>query len=177
MTIGWKIYWAIVATTVATYLTMVLWSLPLIAEMADGRAPFDMRPGGYSFDEAMAFLNAIDDVGRDFYLDTQQFLDSFYPALFVISVAIPLAHLMPRYLGWPLAMLAIGAGTFDYLENGAVAIMLSTEPDELTETMVSTASTWTLAKSILTTVVSLALVALLCVKAGGWLKSRGIKPG
>ena len=177
MTTGWKIYWAVVAATVANYLIMVLWSLPLVAEMAGGRVPFDMRPGGYSFDDALAFLNAINDSGRDFYLNTQQFLDFFYPTLFATTVAIPMVHLMPRYLGWPMAALAIGAGTFDYLENSAVAAMLRVEPDEVTEAMVSTASTLTLTKSISTTIASVALLAVLCIKWGKWLKNRNTQAG
>lgn len=169
---GWKIYWVVVATTVTNYLTMVLWSLPHVSELADGSMPFDMRPFGYSFDDALVFLSAIDDQGRDFYLDTQQLLDSMYPALFAITVAIPLVRLVPRYWGWMLAVVAIAAGIFDYLENRAVAVLLTTEPDLVTETMVYTANNWTLAKSISTTIASVALLVALLVKGIKWVKNR-----
>lgn len=172
MSKGWKIYWAVVAVTVANYLTMVLWSLPLVSEMAAGGVPFDMRPGGYSFEEAQVFLTAMNNEGRDFYLNIQQLLDFFYPTLFAISVAIPLAHLLPRYWGWSLALLAIAAGVFDHLENSAVSIMLRVEPDLVTEAMVSSANNWTLAKSISTSIVSIALLIVLCSKGIAWLKSR-----
>ena len=69
---------------------MVLWSLPLISEMAGGGIPFDMRPGGYSFDDALVFLREITDAGRHFYLSTQHLLDMFYPTLLAITLAIPL---------------------------------------------------------------------------------------
>ncbi len=169
---SWKIYWVVVAVTVTNYLTMVLWSLPLVSEMADGGVPFDMRPGGYSFEEAQVFLTSMNNEGRDFYLNTQQLLDFFYPTLFAISVAIPLAHLLPRYWGWPLALLAIVAGCFDHLENSAVAIMLRIEPNLVTEAMVSSANSWTLAKSISTSIASIALVIVLCIKGIVWLKTR-----
>ena len=172
MSKGWKIYWVVVAATVTNYLTMVLWSLPLVREMAGGGMPFDMRPGGYSFDDARVFLTAITDTGRDFYLNTQQLLDLFYPTLFAITVAIPLVHLVPRYWSWILAVLAIAAGAFDHLENSAVAVMLRVEPDALTETMVSTASNWSLAKSISTSIASVALLVVLCIKGIVWLKTR-----
>jgi len=172
MTKGWKVYWVVVAATVANYLIMILWSLPQVSEMAGGGVPFDMRPGGYSFDDALEFLIAITDTGRDFYLNTQQLLDSFYPTLFAATVAIALAHLLPRYWGWALATIAIVAGGFDYLENSAVAAMLRVEPDALTQAMVSTASNWTLAKSVSTTIASLALLIVLCIKGFAWLKSR-----
>ena len=176
MSTGWKIYWVVVAVTVANYLIMILWSLPLVAEMAGGGVPFDLRPGGYSFDEAVVFLEAINDSGRAFYLKTQHFLDFFYPTLFAATVAIPLVHLMPRYLGWPLATVAISAAIFDHLENSAVAAMLKVGPEDLAETMVSTASTWTLAKSVSTTIASVTLLIVLCVKGVNWFKSRNDHP-
>ena len=123
-----------------------------------------MRLGGYSFDDARVFLTAITDTGRDFYLNTQQLLDLLYPTLFAITVSIPLAHLLPRYWGWALAVVAIAAGVLDHLENSAVAAMLRVEPDALTEIMVSTASNWTVAKSISTTIASVALLVVLCIR-------------
>ena len=175
MSKGWKVYWAVVAVTVANYLTMVLWSLPLVSEMAGGGVPFDMRPGGYSFEEARVFLSAMSSEGREFYLNTQQLLDFFYPTLFAITVSIALVHLMPRYWGWILALVAIAAAGFDHLENRAVAIMLGVTPDLVTEAMVSSASNWTLAKSISTTFVSIALLVVLCIKGIAWFKSRKAK--
>ena len=177
MSKGWKIYWVVVAATVTNYLIMVLWSLPLVSEMAGGGVPYDMRPGGYSLDDAREFLMAITDEGRDFYLNTQQFLDLFYPTLMAITIAIPLAHLVPRYWGWTLAALAIAAGVIDHLENSAVAVMLQVEPDALTEAMVSTASNWTLAKSISTTIALVALLLVLCIKGIAWLKTRQAQAG
>lgn len=177
MSKGWRIYWVLVAATATNYLVMVLWSLPLVSEMAGGGVPFDMRPGGYSFDDALVFLTSITDAGRDFYLNTQQLLDFFYPTLFAIAVAIPLAYLVPRYWGWALAALAIAAGVFDHLENSAVAVMLRVKPEALTDAMVSAASNWTLAKSISTTIAAVALLAVLCVKGMAWLKTRKAQAG
>ena len=177
MSKGWKIYWVLVAATVTNYLTMVLWSLPMVSEMAGGSVPFDMRPGGYTFDEAREFLTLITDAGRDFYLNTQQLLDFFYPTLFAITLAIPLAHLVPRYRGWTLAALAIAAGALDHIENNAVAVMLRVAPDALTEVMVSTASNWSLAKSVSTTIALVALLVVLCLKGIAWLKNRQPQAG
>jgi len=140
--------------------------------MAGGSVPFDMRPGGYSFDEALIFLESISDSGRNFYLNTQHVLDFFYPGLLAISLAIPLIHLMPRYLGWPLATVAIFAAVSDYLENGYVATMLELEPVFVTESMVSVASNWTLAKSVSTSIASIALLIALGFKGVKWLKVR-----
>ncbi len=177
MSKGWRIYWIVVAATVTNYLIMILWSLPLVREMAGGAVPFDMRPGGYSFGDAQMFLSVISEAGRDFYLNTQQLLDLFYPTLFAITVAIALIHLMPRYWSWALAALAIAAGVFDHFENSAVAVMLRVEPDALTKTMVSTANNWSLAKSISTTIVLVALLVILCIKGIAWLQTRKAQAG
>ncbi|MFK8075700.1 MAG: hypothetical protein AB8B84_03875 [Granulosicoccus sp.] len=172
MSIGWKVYWVLVTATVTNYLIMVLWSLPRVSEMAGGEVPFDMRPGGYSFDEAQVFLTVITDAGRDFYLDTQQYLDIFYPTLFATTAAISLLHLAPTYWGRSLSVLAIAAGLFDHLENSAVAVMLRAGPEAITEAMASTASNWSLAKSISTTIVLVALMIILCIKGIARLRTR-----
>ena len=71
-----------------------------------------------------------------------------------------------------LAVEAIAAGIFDYLENRTVAVLLTTEPDLVTETMVYTANNWTLAKSISTTIASVALLVALLVEGIKWVKNR-----
>ena len=172
MSNGWKVYWAVVIITIINYLVMVLWSLPKISLMAGGEVPFDMRPGGYSFEEAVAFVTAIDSSGREFYLNIQHLLDSFYPVLLTITLAIGLVNLVPRYWRWLMATVAISAGVFDLLENASVAKILTITPGDLTPALVSTASNWTLAKSASTTTASLVLIVFLAVKFGLWLKNR-----
>ena len=44
--------WTALAVAACLYATMTLWTLPEIAQAAGGLPPFDMRPGGYDFDEA-----------------------------------------------------------------------------------------------------------------------------
>jgi hypothetical protein len=177
MSNGWKVYWIMVVVTITNYLVMVMWSLPKISQMAGGGVPFDMRPGGYSFEEAMAFISAIDASDRDFYLNTQHMLDSSYPALLSTTLAIGLLNLLPPYWRGAMATIAISAGIFDYLENVAVAKMLNIAPDLLTPDLVSTASNWTLAKSVSTTIASLVLVVSLAMKVVVWLKNRKSEKG
>ncbi len=75
------IFWIMFAVMLGVYLVMVLWSLPLLMADAGGLPAFDLRPAGYSHDEAQAFLAALSPEGRAFYLDVQQWLDTAYPAL------------------------------------------------------------------------------------------------
>lgn len=172
---GWKIYWVIVAATIANYFVMILWSLPKIRLSAGGLVPFDMRPGGYSFQEAVAFLSAINDSGREFYLNTQHLLDASYPALLAITLSVGLINLVPRYWGWGVATIAISAGCFDYLENAVVAEMLSINLINLTPDLVSTGSNWTLAKSVSTTLATLVLLIFLVMRSVVWVKNRKLK--
>jgi hypothetical protein len=59
-------FWTLFAITIAVYLTMVLWSLPHLREMAGGLAAFDLRPTGYSPAEAKAVVSALGTAGADF---------------------------------------------------------------------------------------------------------------
>lgn len=175
MTHYWKLYWLIVAATITNYLVMIAWSLPNISMSAGGLVPFDMRPSGYSFEEAVTFLSAISDSGREFYLNTQHLLDSSYPALLAITLSVGLIKLLPRYWGWCLAAIAILAGCFDYLENAVVAEMLSISLERLTPELVTSGSNWTVAKSISTSVASLVLLIFLVMRSVVWMKNRKSK--
>src|SRR5262245_15798623 len=99
---------------------MLMWTLPTITAEAGGLAPFDMRPAGYSFAEARAFLVALSDSGKRLYLDVQQPLDVAYPALYGATLFFAIAFLTPRRWGnwkWLLATVAVPVVVFDYLEN------------------------------------------------------------
>ncbi len=50
--------------------------------------PFDIRPGGYSYAEAQAFLEAIGEHGRRYYAVPELILDALYPPLYAVSRGI-----------------------------------------------------------------------------------------
>src|SRR4051812_21399203 len=125
-------FWGLVGVTVAVYGTMLGWSLPTISAAASGLAPFDMRPGGYSFSEAQAFLRALTADGASFYRSVQQRLDIVYPALLAATLFFSILASAPRQLGrWRYAafILAVPIALFDYLENHAVAVMIAAGPN------------------------------------------------
>ncbi|MBL4766770.1 MAG: hypothetical protein JKY94_03520 [Rhodobacteraceae bacterium] len=123
-------YWIVFAVTMAIYLTMLTWTLPAISADAAGLVPFDMRPFGYTPDEARSFLAALGDRGRALYLGPQHRLDLLYPVLLAIVLAGAVAGLIADRRLRVLLYLAILGGMFsDYTENTFVALMLkSTEP-------------------------------------------------
>jgi len=151
------IFWLMFALMLGVYLVMALWSIPKIVADAGGLLAFDLRPTGYSFDEASAFLAALSDEGRAFYLNVQQMLDSAYPALFAVVMVMAFSYLFAGWPRWVAMALALAGAGFDYMENAAVAVMLRAG-DGLNAAMVATASQWTVLKSGAVTLAFLALI-------------------
>ena len=174
-------FWFLFAVALAVYATMLVWTLPAITAAAGGLAPFDLRPSGYSFDDAKAFLTALSPEGKALYLNVQHKLDAAYPALLAATLFFAIAALTPKGWGgwrWVLALTAIPGALFDYLENAAVTVMLTVGADGLTPDMAATANRWTTWKSGMTTIAMTVLLILLA--AWGWqilaAKLRGRAP-
>lgn len=161
-------FWLLAGATIAIYLVMVLWSLPYISAQAGGAVPFDMRPTGYTFDEARAFLAALSPEGNSFYRDVQHRLDLFFPGMLAATLYCAIAALLPaRLKSWryvlPLPTLLVAA--FDWSENAAVARLLAAGADAITPEMVAEASRWSMLKAGASTVVYTVLLILLIWKA------------
>lgn len=162
------IFWALLAAMTGVYLTMLLWSLPHLSDVSGGLLMFDMRPGGYTPDEAHEILSALGSEGRAFYLNVQHPLDTAYPLLMVLVLTLSFFRVYPRTLALGMSAIAIAAASFDYLENLAVATMLRTGPEAFSDQLAQTANRWTVLKSGAVTV---ALTALLIGLAlAGWRK-------
>ncbi len=125
---------------------MIFWSLLKISEAAGGAMPFDMRPFGYGFDEAKAFLGALSPEGAAFYLNVQHRLDAAYPALLAATLFFAIRALAPGAGPVPtlLAVVALPGAAFDYLENASVTAMLHAGASGLTPELAARASLWTL---------------------------------
>ncbi len=160
-----QLFWLSLALALALYAVMVLWSLPRIQAAAGGALPFDLRPTGYGFDDAAAFLGQISAEGRRFYLHTQHWLDTFYPPLLAIALASGIRWLSPQGWGrWTIALmlLPVPGLLFDWLENARVATLLSAS--DVSAAMVAGASAATLLKSAFTTIAMLAFCVLLSMR-------------
>ncbi len=159
--------WSLAVATLVVYAAMVLWSLPYIAGEAGGLLPFDLRPSGYSEAEARAFLAALSEDGRRFYLGTQHRLDLVYPALLAATLGLAIWRLFPKLPAFARAALALVpamGSAYDYLENARVAGLLAMGA-EATGEAVAAASRATLFKSGLTSA-GFALLLLGLVLAG-----------
>lgn len=170
-----RAYGALVLVTLGLYAVMLLWSLPRITEAAGGLAAPDMRPAGYSYEEAVAFLSALDADGRDFYLSVQHRLDAAYPLLLGLSLGLALWHLLRRAV-WPLraaaVLLCAGATGADWLENVRVAAMLRAGAGDVSADMVAAASRASVAKAALTSLAVLAILGLVVARGLGRMRGE-----
>lgn len=165
------LFWLVVAITLGIYATMVFWSIPVLSQDAGGLAIFDMRPCGYSFEEARAILSALSPEGVSFYESVQHSLDALYPALLAITLGWSILRLSPVSSGlwrWVLAATALPGMVFDYWENADVSAMLNLGPGGITPAIVEAASLHSRVKAGASTVAMTILVVLLVL----WLIRR-----
>jgi hypothetical protein len=165
-------YAALFGVTLLIYAIMVTWSLPRIAAEAGGLRAFDLRPMGYSFQEAKAFLAALSPEGSQFYLDTQHHLDLVYPGLLALTLALGLWHLLrssSTIVRLALLVPPILSAVFDYLENARVSVMLTAGASAVTMEMVAAASRATVFKSVFGAVAMTSLLIVLVIR---WARHR-----
>ncbi|MFZ2103211.1 MAG: hypothetical protein WAU86_21870 [Oricola sp.] len=169
-----RLFWLVVALTLADYFVMIFWSIPRLTADAGGLAVFDMRPGGYSFEEAKAFLAALSAEGAAFYANVQHRLDAAYPALLALTLGWSILRLAPERWGlwrWLLAATAIPGMVFDYWENFGVTGMLEAGSDGITPQTVAAASLHSQLKAGASTVAMTILLVLLVT--WGFRRLRG----
>lgn len=164
---------ALLATSV--YFTMVSVTLANL-EMISGQMPFDMRPFGYVPADAATLLDALGEDGRDYYLSFQIPLDTLYPALLALTLSSAICWFGRRLPNrWPVHLgvaFAVGSAVFDYIENLGIVAMIHGWPD-VPGSLVHAASTATIAKSVVTT------LAVMLVLATGviWARLRKADAG
>ncbi|MEN8832504.1 MAG: hypothetical protein ABF285_13690 [Pacificibacter sp.] len=160
-------WWALALTL---YGLMMFGPLRTLTDLA-AVPPFDLRPMGYSFDDARDLMNALGQRGRDIYMYQQLVLDTFYPMALAVASVLTLRRFSDRakanghsrrvLLCKVAACVAITAAGFDYIENILIAAILI-EPDAISSFLVTAASTATRVKSLATTF-SLGTVTVLVI--------------
>jgi hypothetical protein len=165
------VFWVCFILAAAILAAMVLYTFPTISAAAGGLTPFDLRPFGYSLEETKAFLTALTPEGRDLYLNTQQRLDTPYPILIAISLALGgflIAPFRPAVMRWLPTITALPGAVFDYRENFLVARLLRSSLESLDPDLAAAASFATLAKSLCNALA----VTLVLIFAIVWVKHR-----
>jgi hypothetical protein len=175
--------WLVIALLVGNG---VLWAvlffvtLPHLQRLAGGAPPFDVRPSGYSYNEARAFLAAIGDEGRAYYLNPELVLDSFFPPLYAASRALALWWLtmpgrsrdgaIPLGWRWMLIALPVAEAILDWGENAGIATMVWTWPD-LSPGLVQVASLATQLKFVAAAVTEISMIVLAVAAVLHWRKA------
>ena len=141
--------------TMAVYLLMLLYTIPKVESFAPGIALFDLSPAGYSYQHATSLFEALGETGRSVYLYQQLPADFIYPGLFAISYSLLLIWLFAKSFKpdskiFYLAIVPALGGLFDYLENVCIVLMIKSFPD-LSQELVTVASSFSVLKSIFTT--------------------------
>ena len=180
-----------VHVAVALIVSFILWgmmvfgTLAYLRRVAGGLEPFDLRPFGYTPEEARALLHALSSIGRAYYADVQLQLDTAYPALYALSRALLLFWVTapgrtaerPFPLAARLALLALPLATawFDYFENEGIAAMLAAGP-QASDELIERTSFWTRAKSLVGLATELACVTLAAIAFLRWRHRRRAQP-
>ena len=161
-----RVFWAILAATLAAWLGMNLWTVPRIEETAGGLRLLDMRFTGYSYADVQEFVAAIGDEGTGLYLGAQYWLDMVFPPLLGAVIFFFYRWLFPGLSGLITGVISLTYVAADILENLAVAAILRAGVNGLTPEMAATANQWTTIKW------GLAIIGLLMLIIGIALRLR-----
>jgi hypothetical protein len=164
---------------------MMFWTLAYLRRIAGGLEPFDLRPFGYTPEEARALLFALSSIGRTYYADVQLQLDTAYPALYALSRGLLLFWLtapgrtatqpLPLPARFALLALPLAAAWFDYFENDGIAALLAAGPQADSE-LIERTSFWTRAKSLAGLATELMCIVLAAIAFVRWRHRRQSQP-
>lgn len=142
-------------------LSMMVFTFPVINDQIGTKA-FDLQTFGYSVSMAKSIVNNLDPATTQLYLFPQlTFLDLLYPfllALFLSSLLFRLANNNSK-IGSLIVVIPFLAMISDYSENICVILMIS-KSIEVSESLVFISSSFTVLKSILTSIAWLAMLIL-----------------
>jgi len=153
--------------TNAVYVFMLTVTIPKTMGFSKGMKLLDMMPTGYDLNYVSELFNSLGEMGRETYLTYQIPVDMFYPLLFGLTYCLLLGYFLKKLnkLFTPfiyLCLLPIIAGIADYLENFGIITMLKSYPD-LTEITVKTTNSFSVLKSISTSVFFIVLIIILII--------------
>jgi hypothetical protein len=151
------------------YVFMLTVTISRTMNFSHGMKLLDIMPTGYDLNYVSELFNSLGEIGRGTYLTNQLPVDMIYPLLFGLTYCLLLGYFLKKINKLNtsfayLCLLPIIAGVADYLENFGIITLLKINPD-LTEIAVKTTSTFSLIKSISTSIFFIVLIIVL-VKLG-----------
>lgn len=162
---GGKTVLGLFILTNLVYVIMLAVTIPKTMAFSEGMKLLDMKPTGYDYAYVNELFKALGENGQKIYLTNQIPVDMIYPLLFAISYCLLMAYLLKKLskLNTPyiyLCILPVIAGVSDYCENIGIITMLKNYPS-FTETTVSLTSTFSVIKSISTSIFFIAIILIL----------------
>lgn len=184
-TVTIKLWLLFLCMSQSIFIIMQSYSIPRISHEAGGLLIFDMNPLGYTYEYAHKFLSQLSEKGYTLYLHVQLPLDILFPVLnglTGLSTFILLMRLhrkvkhtsaLPGYSFFSKAALSLplAAMLFDYLENLMTLMMLSYKA-AVPVNLVHVASTFTIIKSMSTSIFYILILVILLVNGVAWIRSR-----
>lgn len=160
------------------YAFMLIVTIPRTIEFSNGMKLLDMLPTGYDLTYVNKLFNTLGEDGRKIYLTNQIPVDMVYPFLFGLTYALVLMYFLKKLnlLNTPylyLSLLPIIVGVADYLENFGIISMLIKYP-EITETTIVIISTFSLIKSVSTSLFFIVLIIMLFLVGIKSLKKKRV---
>ncbi len=158
------------------YSIMLEVTIPHLVAESNGMAIFDMRPLGYSVEEAMRLIKQMSSSGIDYYRVVQLPLDFVYPVLLGAFGAMSLGYFSKWVRIYNVYyVLPVMVTLFDYLENFGIYLMLS---DLNSLLIIRLASLCSVIKSLSTTILMCYLlgvtVYVVCKKLLRKVRAHGI---
>ena len=147
------------------YGLMLLVTIPQTMFFAGEMKLLDMMPLGYNSEYILKLMETLGEQGREVYLYRQIPVDMVYPFLFAACYSLLMAYILVKLNKFKspliyLSFLPIIAGAADYLENISIISMLMNFPN-LSSLQMTASNSFTLVKSLTTTLYFVALIAIL----------------
>ncbi len=147
-------------------------------DFSNGMKLLDMMPLGYNAEYISTLFDTLGEEGRAIYLYNQIPIDMVYPFLFGISSCLVIAYFLRKInkLDTPffyLCLIPIIAGVSDYFENFGIITMLISFPN-LSETSINTTNTFTIIKSMTTSLYFVSLIIVMTIFGIKMLKRKTV---
>ncbi|MCB1450689.1 MAG: hypothetical protein KDJ67_11330 [Nitratireductor sp.] len=141
-------FWLAVAIAMASYALLIFWVAPVLYHRSGGLPVFDIRISAYSAEDAMAYVEALGETGRQFYLTRVRPLDTLFPIAFCLALVLGYGRWLPGKNSGVRAALILVAVVYlvcDLWENANIATMLE-NPAKIDPALVKQTHLVTLAK-------------------------------
>ncbi|WP_204113419.1 hypothetical protein [Shimia biformata] len=161
---------ALIALTIVTSVTygVLIWlGTTGLVTKPEGMKPFDLRPMGYSFDEAQALLRGLDAEAIALYGGLLRRIDTAFPVLLALWLGAMTWWGSVGLNTWSRVILLVVPASYaimDLAENALIGTMLRLGPDAITPDLVSRASSYTISKYVTVSVAFVVMIAMIIGK-------------